>query len=137
MLYAGPYSHEVEIWRKGPGDGHNADAWGELPGNKTPPIPALYGFKYSHTLEEATIVPRTTEIVSKSPEEAKRNYTGKTLYCGVTEDIESDDYVVYQDHAGKTQILEVEGEGSNDYVSPYTGFEGGKEIFLGRVRHRR
>lgn len=130
MLYAGPYSHSVEIWRKAA-----PDPWGDAVSVK-PKVPALYGYEFSHEIDEATIVPRTTEISQKSPENAKRNYTGKTLYCGIHEDIESDDYVVYEDYAGKTQVFEVEGEGSNDYMSPYTGFEGGKEIFIGRVRHR-
>ncbi|MDD2326428.1 MAG: hypothetical protein PHW63_10625 [Alphaproteobacteria bacterium] len=131
MLYSGPYSHPVHVYRK-----PVSDTWGDLPGNTRPNMPALYGYVYSHTITEATVVPRTTEIVSKSPENAKRNYTGKTLYCGVREDIESDDYIAYEDYAGKMQVFEVEGEGSNDYVSPYSGMEAGKEIFLGRVRHR-
>lgn len=134
MLYAGPYSHPVHIYRKAHG---GSDAWGELPGNTNPDMPALHGFNFVHTIEEATVVPRTTEIQKSSPETAKTNYTGKILYCAVDEDIESDDMVVYEDYAGKTQVFEVEGEGSNDYVSPYTGMEAGKEIFIGRVRHRR
>lgn len=135
MLFAGPYSHEVKIYRKAGGPDPWAD--GGLPGGANPDMPILHGFEFSHTIDEATVVPRTTEISARSPENAKRNYTGKTLYCGVNEDIESDDMVVYVDYAGKTQVFEVEGEGSNDFVSPYTGYEGGKEIFLGRVRHRR
>lgn len=134
MLYAGPYSHPVHIYRKAKG---GADTWGDLPGNRKPDMPSLYGFNFSHTIEEATVVPRTTEIQKASPENAKRNYTGTTMYCGVQEDIQSDDLVVYQDYAGQRQVFEVEGEGFNDYVSPYSGMEGGKEIFLGRVRHRR
>lgn len=135
MLHVGPYSHPVHIYRKAGGP----DTWGNLPmkDGASPKMPVLHGYTFSHTIEEATVVPRTTEIQQSSPENAKRNYTGKTLYCGVHEDVESDDMVVYVDYAGKNQMFEVEGEGSNDYVSPYSGIEGGKELFLGRLTGRR
>lgn len=132
MLYAGPYSQTFQIWRKKP------DAWGNPGGNKKPPIPALYGFTFSHWIEEAaTISPRTTETVKASGEMEKRNYTGMTLYCDVHEDIQSDDLVVWEDARGRLQVAEVEGEGYNDYISPYSGMQAGKEVFLGRVVHRR
>lgn len=131
MLYSGAYSQPVDVYRKA-----QRDAWDERKGG-TSNIPALHGYSKIHTIEEATVVPRTTEIVKASPDNAKRSYTGKTLYCSIHEDVESDDMIVYTDYAGKIQVFEVEGEGSNDYVSPYTGFEAGKELFLGRVRHRR
>lgn len=133
MLYSGAYSHEVHIYRKA----NQGDTWGELSGNDRPDLPELYGYNWSHTIEEATVTPHTTSIEKSSPEQAKRNYTGKVMYCAVDEDVESDDLVVYEDYSGKVLVFEVEGEGHNDYVSPYTGIEAGKELFLGRVRHRR
>lgn len=132
MLYSGAYSHEVHVYRKV----NQKDTWGELDGNVRPDLPELYGYTFSHTIDEATVTPLSTGIEKSSPENAKRNYTTKAMYCAVDEDVESDDLVVYEDYAGKVQVYEVEGEGSNDYVSPYTGIEAGKELFLGRVRHR-
>lgn len=133
MLYAGAYSSEVRIYRKSQG----SDAWGELPGNKRPDHPELYGYSYSHTLEPATITPKFSETIRSSPEDAKTLKTTKNLYCDVYADIDQEDRVLYIDHLGRKQVFEVEDEGTDDYISPYTGFQAGREITLTRVRHRK
>lgn len=124
----------VEIWRK-KRDQFNNIAKSNLLNNKN--IGVLYGMAFSHEIHGVVIAPRTTEVVVAARHNNAATYTGKTLYCSPEDDISSDDYVVYKDYSGKLQVYYVEGEGNNDFVSPWSGFVGGKEVFLGRVESRR
>lgn len=129
------FSQSVEIWRTTTDQMDNMDesTYGDeivVPG-------ILFGKKLSHVIDGCVIAPRTTEIDKSSNFHQEATYTGKTMYCEIDADIKSNDYVVYEDFNGVTQVFFVEGESNNDYVSPFTSYMGGKEVFLGRVGLRR
>lgn len=126
----GSFSQDVYVLRKEPRtDGNYEDI-------KPNGIPALYGYHLSHVIHDATVMPRTTANERQALPVAKEAYTGKTLSCDPTDDIDTDDVIMYENYAGKWEVFKVEGETTNDFVSPYTGFVGGKEVFLGRFRRR-
>lgn len=124
------YAYPVHVYRKKP------NTWGDAPGVEDAPMPVLFDRPYSHTISEAVVAPRVTSDLAKAPHNMPMTTTGKNLYCAPEEDIRSDDYILYEDYDGKKHSYKVEGEGSNDFVSPFSRTVGGKEVFLTAVKSR-
>lgn len=129
------YTGDVEIWRK----------WKNQFSVNTPPkddleesMPAaLVGLVKSHVIHQAIVSPRLTQVKDASPFYNKTTYTGKSLYCGIEEDVTTDDYVVFTDNSGKKQVYIVEGQGDMDWVSPWSGMTAGKEVMIARMNGKR
>lgn len=122
----------VEVWRKA-----KVNSWGELPPEAYDvPHPALAGHVLHHVLDYAVFGPRTTEIHKTSPQHQPQMYSGITMFIQPEENVEADDVVRWLDTKGEYRIFRVEGNDSNDFVSPWTG-NGGKEVHLGEIRPRK
>lgn len=128
-----PHGFDAQVFRK-----PKADNWGSLNGvGDTTGIPALYGRLYSHTLYDVTVGPRVDEDFPKKDARERTSYTGATLFCEIDDDVQSDDLIVWTDDSGKRKIYVVEGIGEADFISPFSGFGAGKEVYIGVYRHRR
>lgn len=129
----------AEIWRATGRTASGRNQWGDYDDSMPePPIPALYG---REKVQEAMAVmePRTTQLDKKSGPVDGVSHTAITLFFrDWTVDIRLDDMVAFVDHRGEYGAWEQEGEaGTNNYVSPFTGVIGGREVFLARVRELR
>lgn len=125
-----PYTPEILVYRK-----PRRDNWGnELINEDSSKYPLVYGRVYSHTILNGTIGPRVDERYEKAPFPRKITYTGSTLYCDPDEDVTSGDLLVVKDESGRRKIFQVEGEGEADFISPFSGYLGGKEVYIGRYQ---
>lgn len=93
--------------------------------------PFLIGYKKSHEIM-GLVAPRATDETPRSPNTSKINEDAKTLFAELDCDLQSEDLIVYEDPFGRLQIYKVQGDAQQDYLSPYTGVEGGKEVFIER-----
>lgn len=125
------YYRDVNVYRRTGGRAKNA--WGDSDGNKSPvkDVPFLAGYEYSHTIEGLS-TPRTSDEWETSKPYARTNMDEKSMYCDIDEDIRAEDVVTYYNDAGKLEVYKVQGETTQDYFSPFTGFDGGKEVYLQR-----
>ena len=129
------YTGDVEIWRKHKNQfSVNTPPKDDL--EESMPA-ALVGLVKSHVIHQAIICPRLTQVKDASPFYNKTTYTGKSLYCGIEEDVVTDDYVVFTDNSGKKQVYIVEGQGDMDWVSPWSGLIAGKEVMIARMNGKR
>lgn len=120
--------HEIKVWRP-VSSVENSDA-------ERSSIPVLHGRVLSHVFE-AIVAPRQTFDVEKSPQYLNLNSTAKTLYCDADTDLKSSDYITYLDSQGKPQVFEIEGEATNEYISPFSGTMAGREVFIKRIVRKR
>lgn len=128
----------LDIWRM-TGKG-NYNQWGDLdPQAAEAPIPALAGRTKESSVEKCVVEPRTTGINSKGDSTDRTTYTKCTVYLSDPRvDVRPGDYFAFEGANGKYEAWTLEGEGgSNNYVSPFTGIVGGREIFLMRVQERK
>lgn len=125
---------EVEIWRATKKEVYNQ--WGDYdPDLPDPPIAALYGREMVDKAF-AVVEPRTTRFEPKSGQTDGVSTTGMTLFFSdLFVDIRPDDMFAFIGHNGRYGAWKLDGEGSeNNYVSPFTGMTGGREVFITRVR---
>lgn len=123
---------EAEIWRATNSVGNRQ--WGGYdPGQENVPIRALSG-RTKVASAMAVMEPRTTRADVSSGQVDGVTITGVTLYFPDFDlDIRSDDMVAFVNHKGVYEAWKVEGEGgTNNYVSPFSGIVGGREVFLTR-----
>lgn len=125
------YYYDIEVYRKA--GGPKKSPWGDSEGGPSPvpEIPFLVGYKYSHTIEGLSTPRASDEWLSSKPY-ARTDMDEKSMYCDVDADIRSGDVVVYTGESGKIEVYRVQGETYQDYMSPFTHFDGGKEVYLQR-----
>lgn len=123
--------HPIAVYRKSASN--KQKAWGETDTSSSPDpaVPFLVGYKKSHDIM-GYVSGRSADEVQRSPNFAKINESGMSLYCSVSEDIQAEDVVVFEGFDGRVKVFAVDGETDMDYVSPWTGWEGGKEVYLHR-----
>lgn len=131
IAFRAGFSGDVEIWRRKRDQfqDYDQDAFGD----KEYVAGALAGSEFHHKIYGAVVAPRTTQDLTTTQAINRGTYDGKTMYCDPTDDVRTDDLVVFTAYNGSQQVYIVEGEGHNDYVSPWTSVVGGKEVFLARV----
>lgn len=129
---------EAEIWRAvDRNEGYNQ--WGDYDDDvPEPPIPTLYGREMVDK-GLAVMEPRVTRIDTRSGQIDGTTVTGITLFFrDWNVDLQPGDMVAFVDHKGVYEAWKLEGEGgTNNYVSPFTGIVGGREVFLVRNREIR
>lgn len=133
----GPVSRiDLEIWRRVEGQASRvASAWGDYVETSEPPVPALYGREKVGTVFDCVMEPRTTRVETRPENNERMTFTGITFFMDPYEDVRPDDFLVFRNIAGVLEVFKVEGEGgTNNYVSPFTGVVGGKEVFALRYR---
>lgn len=121
---------DVDVYRK-----PRIDLWeDDYAEGDTTGIRELYGLVKSHTLENCTVGPRVDEAFPKKAANEPTAYTGATLFCDPEDDIRSNDVVHWVDASGRSKVYEVEGIGDSDFISPFSGWSGGKEVYIGTYR---
>lgn len=126
-----PYAGTIMVYRKA-----KVDNWGNYAGvEDTTGKPELWGHLFSHELEDATIVPRGEEPYTKAPKSEQTTYSGKTLLCDVDDDVRIGDLLEFKQLNGRNLYYFVEGFGEADFMSPFSGWSAGKEVFVGSYRH--
>lgn len=130
---------DLEIWRRVEGQASRvANAWGDYAepvSTPEPPIPALYGREKVETVFDCVMEPRTTRVEARPENNERMTFTGVTFFMDPYVDIRPDDFLVFRNVAGVLEVFKVEGEGgTNNYVSPFSGIVGGKEVFGLRYR---
>lgn len=133
----GPVSRiDLEIWRRVGGQASRvASAWGDYVETSEPPVPALYGREKVDTVFDCVMEPRTTRVETRPENNERMTFTGVTFFMDPYVDVRPDDFLVFRNVAGVLEVFKVEGEGgTNNYVSPFTGVVGGKEVFALRYR---
>ena len=133
----GPISRvDLEIWRRVEGQSSRvASAWGDYVETSKPPVPALYGREKVDTVFDCVMEPRTTRVETRPENNERMTFTGVTFFMDPYVDVRPDDFLVFRNVAGVLEVFKVEGEGgTNNYVSPFTGVVGGKEVFALRYR---
>ena len=133
----GPVSRiDLEIWRRVEGQASRvASAWGDYVETSEPPVPALYGREKVDTVFDCVMEPRTTRVETRAENNERMTFTGVTFFMDPYVDVRPDDLLVFRNVAGVLEVFKVEGEGgTNNYVSPFTGVVGGKEVFALRYR---
>ena len=133
----GPVSRiDLEIWRRVEGQASRvASAWGDYVETSEPPVPALYGREKVDTVFDCVMEPRTTRVETREENNERMTFTGVTFFMDPYVDVRPDDFLVFRNVAGVLEVFKVEGEGgTNNYVSPFTGVVGGKEVFALRYR---
>ncbi|ATW58449.1 hypothetical protein SEA_C3PO_20 [Corynebacterium phage C3PO] len=133
----GPISRiDLEIWRRAEGQASRvASAWGDYVETSEPPVPALYGREKVETVFDCVMEPRTTRVETRPENNERMTFTGVTFFMTPYVDVRPDDFLVFRNVAGVLEVFKVEGEGgTNNYVSPFTGVVGGKEVFALRYR---
>lgn len=133
----GPVSRiDLEIWRRVEGQASRvASAWGDYVETSEPPAPALYGREKVDTVFDCVMEPRTTRVETRPENNERMTFTGVTFFMDPYVDVRPDDFLVFRNVAGVLEVFKVEGEGgTNNYVSPFTGVVGGKEVFALRYR---
>lgn len=125
----------LEVWRQtGEGTYNN---WGDIDESAPPPpIPALAGRRKVQVVENCVFEPRTTRINNSDDGVDGSTTTAVTVYLSdPTIDIQLGDFFAFSPHRGKLEAWKLDGEGTiNNYVSPFSGVVGGRELFLARVR---
>lgn len=145
-MYHGFFQHtepvggliDVEIWRQP--QGNKYDQWGDLDTSlPEPPIPALVGREKVGTIYGCVFEPRTTGIDIKSGHIDGVFLSRATIFVSdPTQQIGRDDMFVFNNHNGEPEAWKLDGEGeTNNYVSPFTGIIGGRELFVMRVSEMR
>lgn len=121
----------IEVYR--PAGSKVKRNWGDFDTSEPSgsPAPFLVGYKKSHEIM-GLVAPRATDETPKSPVTSKINEDAKSLFAELDCDLQSEDVIVYEDEFGKKQIYKVQGDTHQDYISPYTGAHGGKEVFVER-----
>ena len=126
---------DLEVWRSAGGGVY--DRWGDIkePENKSN-IPALAGKEHVKTIVNCVFEPRTTRLNNTDAGVDGTTTTAITVFLSdVTEDLKEGDYFVITAHNGRREAWKLDGESSiNNYVSPFTGIVGGRELFLVSVR---
>lgn len=121
-----------EVWRRNATKQQaawgNADTSGEAPYGLT----ILIGYKKSHDIWGTIGGRNLSTTMSSMPTYAPHTEAGQSLYCSVYDDIRAGDAVVYDHPTGRKTVMFVQGEAIADYVSPFSGVEGGKEVYLVR-----
>lgn len=133
----GPISRiDLEIWRRVEGQASRvASAWGDYVETSEPPVPALYGREKVDTVFDCVMEPRTTRVETRPENNERMTFTGVTFFMDPYVDVRPDDFLVFRNVVGVLEVFKVEGEGgTNNYVSPFTGVVGGKEVFALRYR---
>lgn len=133
----GPISKvDLEIWRRVEGQASRvASAWGDYVETSEPPVPALYGREKVDTVFDCVMEPRTTRVETRPENNERMTFTGVTFFMDPYFEVRPDDFLVFRNVAGVLEVFKVEGEGgTNNYVSPFTGVVGGKEVFALRYR---
>ncbi|AYQ98320.1 hypothetical protein CRUELLA_20 [Corynebacterium phage Cruella] len=133
----GPISRiDLEIWRRAEGQASRvASAWGDYVETSEPPVPALYGREKVETVFDCVMETRTTRVETRPENNERMTFTGVTFFMTPYVDVRPDDFLVFRNVAGVLEVFKVEGEGgTNNYVSPFTGVVGGKEVFALRYR---
>lgn len=127
---------DLEIWRRVEGQASRvASAWGDYVETSEPPVPALYGREKVDTVFDCVMEPRTTRVETRPENNERMTFTGVTFFMDPCVDVRPDDFLVFRNVAGVLEVFKVEGEaGTNNYVSPFTGVVGGKEVFALRYR---
>ena len=126
---------DLEVWRTAGGGAY--DRWGDIKDTKNgSSIPALAGREHVKTIENCVFEPRTTRRNNNDAGVDGTTTTAITVFLrDVTEDLKEGDYFVITAHNGRKEAWKLDGESSiNNYVSPFTGIVGGRELFLTRVR---
>lgn len=125
----------LEIWRQ-VGTG-NYNQWGDIDESAPPaPIPALAGRTHVETIENCVYEPRTTRVNARDAGVDGTTLTAVTVFLSdVTADVREGDFFSFVMSNGKREAWKLDGEAAvNNYVSPFTGIVGGRELFLQRVR---
>lgn len=126
---------DLEVWRATNRDTYNQ--WGDLdPEAPEPPIPALAGREKALTVSNCVFEPRTTGIESKGGHIDGATHSKMTVFLSDPYvELQQDDMFAILGHNGKYEAWKLEGEPTtNNYVSPFTGIIGGREVFLIRIR---
>lgn len=129
---------DVDIWRQTGAGTYNQ--WGDIDETaESAPIPTLAGRTKVQTIEKCVYEPRTTGVDAKSTTTDGTSYTKVTLYLSdPTVEIQPGDFFAFDNHNGQYEAWKLEGEGmTNNYVSPFSGVIGGREVFLIRIRELR
>lgn len=128
---------DVEVWRRVESTPDRVKSnWGDY--EETPaqaPAHALYGRELHHTIYDCVMEPRTTRIETRPEYNERITFTGITIFMSPYEDIAPDDFLAFIGVDGEYDVYKIEGEGeTNNYVSPFSGIVGGREIFAMRYR---
>lgn len=125
----------LEVWRQ-VGKG-NYSQWGDIDESAEPaPIPALAGRTHVETVENCVYEPRTTRVNTRDAGVDGTTVTAVTVFLSnLNADVQPGDFFSFVMPNGKREAWKLDGEAAtNDYVSPFTGIVGGRELFLQRVR---
>ena len=125
----------LEIWRQVGSGTYNQ--WGDIDESATPaPIPALAGRTHVNTIENCVYEPRTTRVNTRDAGVDGTTLTAVTVFLSdLNADVQTGDFFSFIMPNGKREAWKMDGEvATNDYVSPFTGVIGGRELFLQRVR---
>lgn len=125
----------LEVWRQVGAGTYNQ--WGDIDDSATPaPIPALAGRTHVATIENCVYEPRTTRVNARDAGVDGTTLTAVTVFLSdLDADIRIGDFFSFIMPNGKREAWKADGEiAANDYVSPFTGTIGGRELFLQRVR---
>ena len=125
----------LEVWRQVGSGTYNQ--WGDIDESATPaPIPALAGRTHVNTIENCVYEPRTTRVNTRDAGVDGTTLTAVTVFLSeLNADIQTGDFFSFIMPNGKREAWKMDGEvATNDYVSPFTGVIGGRELFLQRVR---
>lgn len=126
---------DLEVWRMS--NRNLVSQWGDIDETAPPvPIPALAGREKVMVVKDCVFEPRTTGIDAKGGHIDGSTTSKMTVFLSdPTVDLEQDDMFAIRGHNGKLEAWKLEGEPTtNNYVSPFTGIVGGREVFLIRVR---
>jgi hypothetical protein len=152
MAYHGFFQHEAEdnplvdiqIWRQpvDPQPDYSAnwgDSFGDLDLTKKAPIPALIGRELVDTIYGCVVEPRTTAIDVKSGHIDGYLISRATLFLSDPRaHIGVDDMIAFVGHNGKLEAWKLDGDGeASNYVSPFTGVIGGRELFIQKIKGMR
>lgn len=125
----------LEVWRQVGAGTYNQ--WGDIDESAEPvPIPALAGRTHVNTVENCVYEPRTTRVNKRDAGVDGTTLTAVTVFLSdLDTDVRTGDYFSFIMRNGKREAWKLDGEvATNDYVSPFTGIVGGRELFLQRVR---
>lgn len=126
---------DLEVWRNTGKTKY--DRWGDIdPDLEDVPIPALAGKKKVATFKNCVFEPRTTRINNRDAGVDGTTTTAITVYLqDINADVREGDYFVTSPANGVMEAWKLDGEATtNNYVSPFTGIIGGRELFLTRVK---
>lgn len=125
----------LEVWRQVGKKNYNQ--WGDIDESAEPaPIPTLAGRTHVNTVENCIYEPRTTRVNTRDSGVDGTTLTAVTVFLSDLDvDIRTGDFFSFIMPNGKREAWKMDGEvATNDYVSPFSGVIGGRELFLQRVR---